>query len=97
MVYVSDVVDANIFCMNHPEKMQGRVFDVGTGSNISLNEIASMVKGYHNNINIDYIDPRPGEVLSTKADISGLLKMGWQSQISIIEGLMRCFSLSNHK
>ena len=44
MVNVEDVVNANIFCMNYDELLNGAVFDVGTGENISLNEISEIVK-----------------------------------------------------
>ena len=43
MINVEDVVRANIFCMEHPQNFGGSVYEVGTGENISLNQIKELV------------------------------------------------------
>tara|TARA_Y100000592_G_scaffold68372_1_gene106273 strand:+ start:167 stop:1042 length:876 start_codon:yes stop_codon:yes gene_type:complete len=91
MVHVEDVVSANIFAMNYKNSFKGKNFDVGTGHNISLNEIKNMVKKYHD-IQFEFKKARPGEVLLTKADTKPLEDLGWKYSISIEEGLKRCFS-----
>ena len=91
MVNVQDVVSANIFCMNHKEKLCGSVFDVGTGANISLNEMSQIVKEHFPNVTFDYVEPRKGDVMSTKASVSGLANLGWLAGIQINEGISDCF------
>jgi UDP-glucose 4-epimerase len=91
MVNVDDVVEANIFCMNYEKKLSGSVFDVGTGANISLNEISEIVKQHFPNVIFDYVEPRNGDVMITKANISGLAELGWLANIEIREGISDCF------
>jgi nucleoside-diphosphate-sugar epimerase len=91
MVHVNDVVSANIFAMNHKGAFGGNCYDVGTGENISLNEVKAIVQKFHN-VDFNYVEGRPGEVLFTKADIAPLSDLGWKHSISISEGLKRCFS-----
>ena len=91
MIHVEDVVSANIFAMNCENNFKGKNFDVGTGNNISLNEIKDIVKKYHN-VEFQFKKARPGEVLLTKADTKPLEELGWKHSISIKEGVKRCFS-----
>jgi len=90
MVHVEDVVSANIFAMNREEDFKGAVYDVGTGDNISLNEIKEIIQAKHD-IEFDYVAPRPGEVMMTKANTFPLRYIGWAAKININEGIERCF------
>ena len=92
MLYVHDAVSANIFAMNYKESFNGRQFDVGTGDNISLNEMKEIVNEYHPNVTFDYIDPRPGDVLLTKAKTDSLKQLGWQVEMTIKNGIKHCFN-----
>jgi len=94
MVHVDDVVSANIFSMNYKKDFKGKVFDVGTGDNISLNEIKDIILQMHD-VEFDYVDPRPGEVKETRADVGPLEKLGWSSKVSIKEGIERCFKFGD--
>ena len=96
MVYVDDVVSANIHCMEYAERFDGQVFDVGTGDNISLNQVREVVQVYHD-VEFDYVDPRPGEVATTCADISLLEKYGWTAAVTIPEGMHKCFNFVKPK
>lgn len=91
MLYVDDAVAANIFAMEYKDRFNGAFFDVGTGSNISLNEVMTIVKKYHPDVNFDYIEPRPGDVLLTKADTNKLKDLGWHAKMSIQDGIEKCF------
>jgi len=91
MTHVSDVVDANIFIMNQHQDFNGEVFDVGTGSNISINEIKEVVKKHNPNAVIKYSNPREGDVLFTKADVSKMRKLGWKASVNIFDGINACF------
>jgi len=93
MAHVSDVVSANVFCMENinNENLIGKYFNVGTGNNISLNEMKNIVNGMLSNIEFDYVEPRPGDVMITKADISKFLALGWEPRVNIIDGITNCF------
>ena len=94
MIHVDDIVSANIFAMNYQGELNGLSLDVGTGSNISLNEIKDIIKDYHD-IEFDYRDARPGEVVTTKANVDGLKRLGWTPQIEITDGIRNCFRFVN--
>jgi UDP-glucose 4-epimerase len=92
MVHVDDVVSANIFAMNFDSyNFCGEIYDIGTGQNISLNEIKNIVNKHHPKITFDYVEPRPGDVARTKAGIRKLKNIGWSAAISIEDGIDSCF------
>lgn len=43
--YVGDVVEANILAATYPHKLNGEVFNIGNGNNLSINEVADMFGG----------------------------------------------------
>jgi len=72
--HVNDVVEANILAMNIDEHSHyGEVFNVGTGTNHSVLELAAMISN-----NIKMIEPRLGEAYITLADNTKLKTVfGW--------------------
>ena len=98
MVHVDDVVSANIFAMNYDKEFDGKNYDVGTGDNISLNEIKEVIEVLHPHVNFEYRESRPNEVATTKANIFPLQDLGWYTKTSIKNGIFRCFKqLQKHK
>tara|TARA_E500000305_G_C3995987_1_gene224574 strand:+ start:59 stop:922 length:864 start_codon:yes stop_codon:yes gene_type:complete len=93
MSHVEDVVSANLFCMSQEKLFNGAFFDVGTGDNISLNEIKDIVLEYFPTVEFNYVEDRPGDVMHTKADISPLLELGWKPSNNIQQGIRNCFKL----
>ena len=91
MAHVEDVVSANIFAMEYAGQFNGRYFDIGTGDNISLNEISQIIKKHLPEVEFSYIQPRKGDVLCTKADITPIKKFGWEPKIDIKRGVEECF------
>jgi len=91
MVNVEDVVKANIFCMEEEAAFNGAVFEIGTGTNISLNQIKEIVNKHFPKIQFEYRPSRPGDVKETKAKISPLKSLGWTASIDIFEGIEDCF------
>jgi UDP-glucose 4-epimerase len=73
--HVDDVVDANILAMNIDEHDHyGEVFNVGTGINHSVLELAAMISD-----RIKMIEPRLGEAYITLADNTKLRTVfGWK-------------------
>ena len=92
MLHVDDVVLANLFAMNYKKDFNGRVYDIGTGKNISLNEIKQIVHKYFPEIEFTYAEPRPNEVATTIADIDPLKRLGWRAKTSFEGGINECFS-----
>lgn len=90
MIHVSDVVSANIFAMEHDGAFNGENYDIGTGNNISLNEIRDIILTKHD-VEFNYVEPRPGEVAETRADTSRLENLGWKHSVAISDGIASCF------
>ena len=91
MLYVHDAVSANLFAMNYEGEFAGQHFDVGTGTNISLNEIRDIVLRYPPGTHFEYIEERAGDVRLTKANSQPLEDLGWKAVVSIEQGLASCF------
>ncbi len=72
-VYVKDVVSANIECMNHINDINHDIFNVSSGTEISIIDVAKKISD-----NIVFIDNRPGEVSNNLCSNMKLRsKIGW--------------------
>jgi UDP-glucose 4-epimerase len=81
--YVSDIADA-VICAAQSTKI-GEIYNVGSGSTVSVNRIANLLEG-----DVIYIPKRPGEPDSTFADISKIrAELGWQPKIAIEDGVKK--------
>jgi UDP-glucose 4-epimerase len=89
-IHVSDVVEANLFCMNYENKFNGNCYDIGSGKSISLNYIKNYINKY-NKVEWVQFPERIGDVKNTKSDISKILQIGWSPKVSIEDGLKLCF------
>jgi nucleoside-diphosphate-sugar epimerase len=89
-IHVSDVISANIFCMQSNVKFRGDIMDVGTGKEVSLNNIKRFLekRGY---TNWHRAPTRTGDVRHSRANLSQLSKIGWEPDVDILEGLKKCF------
>lgn len=78
--HVNDVVSANILAMRVDEHDNyGEVFNVGTGNNHSVLELAAMISN-----NIKYIEPRIGEAYITLANNQKIRKIfDWEPSVKI--------------
>lgn len=89
--YVEDVVEANILGLVKPN-IEGEVFNVGSGSPESVNNLFKQLRKIigKNNIEPIYESARLGDVYKTFADISKSKKLlGWQPKLSFIAGLQK--------
>lgn len=80
-IYVGDVVEANILAANKDidEKYYGQIFNVGSGKNITINEIARLIDD-----NFEYLPERSGEARTTLADISKIKEiLSWSPKMDI--------------
>jgi UDP-glucose 4-epimerase len=79
--HVYDICDGLICLSDH--KFKGNIFNLGTGTNFSVNEIAAM---FHSETM--YIPARPGEARITLADITETKKYGYQPTQKIEEYIL---------
>ena len=81
--YIDDVVEANILSLNIKKQKTFDVYNVGTGKNYSIKQIAEFVGG-----ETEYIDPRPAEVQETLADITLTTKdLGWVPKVDLEQAI----------
>ncbi len=94
MTHVDDIISANIFCAENIQKndMWGHWYDIGSGENISLNELKQIVLKHFPGLEFNYVEPRPGDVLFTEADLAKFKFHGWDSKTSLQEGLNLIYS-----
>ena len=75
-VHVHDVVEANILAADSGLSLSGQIFNVGTGKDYSVLEIADMVKG---DLDVEFMAPKEGECKKVVADISKIKKeLSWE-------------------
>ena len=81
LIHVSDVVSANILAATSDvdDSVFGQIYNVGTGKNHSVNEIADLISD-----NQIHISPRIGEARITLADNSKLCDtFGWKPTVKL--------------
>ena len=68
-VHVNDIVQANINSANSYDVNEA--FNIASGQRVSINQLISLIsENYKQEIKIEYIDRRPGDVMHSLADIS---------------------------
>ena len=86
-VYVSDVVDVNLWCFENPSC--SGIFNLGTGRSQSFNDVANAVISYHNKGKLEYIpfpDHLKGSYQSfTEADMGELRSAGYSADFKAVE------------
>ena len=79
--FVSDVADA--FVTVAQSSVAGEIFNVGTGTPVSVNRLVELLKG-----DVVHVPSRPGEPNRTHADIGKIQRhLGWRPKVSIEEGV----------
>jgi UDP-glucose 4-epimerase len=80
-VYVGDVANANVMAAisNPDSEAYGQVYNVGTGTNYSIRQIAKMISD-----DVINIAPRPGEARTSLANINKIKKtFGWEPKMKL--------------
>jgi ADP-L-glycero-D-manno-heptose 6-epimerase len=91
-VHVDDIAAVNLWLLEHPEA--NGIFNLGTGTSRSFNEVAGCVIEWHGRGGIRYI-PFPESLANsyqsfTEADMSGLRAAGYNAEfLSIEDGVRR--------
>jgi GDP-L-fucose synthase len=97
-LYVDDLADACIYIMglsklNYKNALLNQSFvNVGTGKDISLRELAQMIKeivGFSGDI--EYDKKKTDGTMLKRLDVSKISELGWSSKIPLSEGLQRTY------
>lgn len=92
-LYVDDLANACIFIMGKYDHLEiGEMINIGTGEDMKIKDIAVLIKsivGYKGEIRHDLSKPdgSPRKLL----DVSRARKLGWQSKITLEEGIKRTY------
>jgi nucleoside-diphosphate-sugar epimerase len=88
--YVSNVVDGVLRACEAPA-VSGEVINVATGGRISLNQLFETMRGLVGaTVEPTYVEPRPGDVRDSQADISKARRLlGYAPTVSFEDGLSR--------
>jgi UDP-glucose 4-epimerase len=82
-VHVHDLANAIILALNK-KNICGNVFNVGTGNEVSINTVASLIGG-----KVVRILKRPGDSRRSLADVKKIKKvLGWKPKITLKKGLL---------
>jgi UDP-glucose 4-epimerase len=88
-IYVDDVNDLHMAVLENP-KSNGRVFNAGTGTNFSVNEVYQMIEDMlKTGLTPIYKPDLPGEAQITLADTAAARELGWAPKVEIRDGLLR--------
>ena len=88
-VYIEEIVKANMLALNS-KNASGDVFNIGTGTPTSINQIAETIKDALNKKDLKnkYADPRPTDIRHGYANIEKARKiLGYNPNFSINEGI----------
>lgn len=90
-IYVADLADAIIWMMNNYDEKQ--FLNIGTGQDISIKELAEMIKvitGYDGKLVFDPSKPEGSE--RRLLDVTELNNRGWKHQTELQDGLEKTYS-----
>lgn len=86
-IHVDDINDFHEMCITD-ERTTGKVFNLGSGVNYSVNEIYSVIASLlGSSVKPVYKPDLPGEAFANLADISLAKSLGWEPKLSLTEGL----------
>ena len=88
-IYIDDVTEFNVLALRDP-RTDGRVYNVGSGVNYSVNEVFSAVEELlKTGLRSVYKEDLPGEADVTLADIQNERELGWEPRVRLREGIER--------
>lgn len=93
--FVKDAVEANILAAE--SRLTG-TFNVGKGERISINELAGLaIRLIRDSIEPIHVEPRPGDIRHSLADISRSKAFGYAPKFSLEEGLRETIRSFQHE
>lgn len=91
-VYIGDIIDAWVGVLENQDATAGKIFNLGSGNPLSINELAHRVLAANDlsaeTYDVRYAPTRPGEQRQVQADIHLAREaFGWQPKTTFAEGL----------
>jgi UDP-glucose 4-epimerase len=91
-IHVSDVARACIASME--SKVKSEIFNVGTGENVSVNQVVEILREFFPKLEIEYQEKPKGYASETLADIFKASKLlGWHPSISVENGIRELYNI----
>lgn len=97
-VFVGDVAEGTFLAATHslprPERLDARAFNIGTGVETSVTELARVLRRVaRSEVPVEHLPKRPGEQQRSVVSVAkaGSL-LGWRPRASLEEGLSRTFA-----
>jgi len=93
-LYVDDMADACVFLMEN--NINHGIYNVGTGSDITIRELAEAVMsviGFEGSIVFDHT--RPDGTPRKLLDVSRLKTLGWQAKTPLLEGIALAYATAS--
>ncbi len=89
--YVANVVAANLAAMRRPHPLAGAVYNVGTGTRISLLDLIAAINDIlGTRLDPEFLPPRPGDVRDSQASLERIsAALGYRPLVDLHEGLRR--------
>ena len=91
--FIDNTVDANLLAAAAGPEVAGAVFNIACGARISLNGMLAELRRYTGKeIEPTFVDPRPGDIMHSQADISrARQQLGYRPLVSAEQGIVRAF------
>ncbi|TRZ90393.1 MAG: GDP-L-fucose synthase [Methanosarcinales archaeon] len=87
-IFSEDAADASIFAMGNTERLQNRHYNIGTGIDYSIKELAGIVSGIVGfKGKIEWDTTKPDGAPRKLLDSSKFLKFAWKPSFALKEGL----------
>lgn len=91
-IYIDDVVSAYLILLDRKMESDNwfSEYDVGSGESVTIRKFVETVHNItKSNIELNFgaVPYRVGEVMNSKANISGLKKLGWKCRFTLEQGL----------
>ena len=88
--YVDNVVHGNVLAMTAPD-VAGKVINLANGSRTTLLQLIAYLEAFtHQRAQVQFLAPRPGDVLHSHADISrAKALLGFEPLVDVEQGLQR--------
>lgn len=97
LIHVDDIILANIHAMQSTSWFGGKPYNIASGQSVTMNYIRDFIDSRHN-VEWNEAPARLGDVKHSSADISETQnELDFEPQVSIDDGLSRCFSKKNLK
>jgi nucleoside-diphosphate-sugar epimerase len=96
--YIANVVNANLLAAATPRKLQGEVVNIAGGRRISLNDLVKEIgRVLGKKMDVRYLDPRPGDVRHSLADIALAKELiGYEPTVTWENGISPTIEFMRH-